>query len=245
MTAFGRDLQDAVQATFLRSAPLSLQAYEILRNAIVDLRLLPGAPLRKEELCDVWGISRTPISEALARLAEDGLVEIRPQHGTFVSRIRLDAVHEGAFVRRALESAATRRVATKMPNDVVSEIDRNLRFQAASVEAVDLPGFHRLDQEFHALICSLTGFPRVGRLVVSSRTQLDRVRFLILPTPGRLAETFQEHVAIFKVLKSRDPAAAGQAMEIHLDQTPKELDALIAERPEFFDEVSQRGRSVV
>jgi DNA-binding GntR family transcriptional regulator len=48
MTAFGRDLQDAVQATFLRSAPLSLQAYEILRNAIVDLRLLPGAPLRKE-----------------------------------------------------------------------------------------------------------------------------------------------------------------------------------------------------
>ncbi len=108
MAVGDRSLRDALQASFLRGAPLSQQVYEALRDAIVDVRVSPGALLRKEELCDLWGISRTPISEALARLAEDGPVEIRPQRGTFVSRILLDAVHEGAFVRRSLESAAIR-----------------------------------------------------------------------------------------------------------------------------------------
>jgi DNA-binding GntR family transcriptional regulator len=159
-----------------------------------------------------------------------------------VSRIALDAVHEGAFVRRALESAAVRALATRMTDDMTSQIDRNLRFQMASVRAGDITGFNRLDHEFHALLCSMTGFPRVGRLVESSRAQLDRVRFLVLPSPGRLAETVEEHLAVVEALKSADPQSAGRAIETHLDQTPKRLVALVAERPELFDNISHLKR---
>lgn len=236
MTVVDQDLRKALQgAPFSRSIPLSQQAYEVLRNAIIDLHLAPGTLLRKDQICEVLGISRTPIGEALTRLSEEGLVDILPQRGTFVSRIALESVYEGAFIRRALESAAARQLATRLTDDVISQFDRNLRFQVVSVEAGDITGFHRLDQEFHAILCNSTGFPRITRLVESSRAQLDRVRFLILPTPGRLRQTLDEHFAIFDALKSGDEQAAGQAVEVHLDQTPKRLDLLIAERPELFE----------
>ena len=74
-------------------------------------RCRPGAPLRKEEIALELGVSRAPVSEAIARLAEEGLVEVFPQHGSFVAPIRAAEVRESLFIRTALETEAMRRLA--------------------------------------------------------------------------------------------------------------------------------------
>ncbi|MGR3291059.1 MAG: GntR family transcriptional regulator, partial [Paracoccaceae bacterium] len=77
-----------------------------LKNAIFSLDYKPGEILRKGELCELLGVSRSPVSEAVAMLANDGLVNVVPQAGTFISRLSLAEICESAFMREALELAA-------------------------------------------------------------------------------------------------------------------------------------------
>lgn len=213
----------------------SSQVYAILRSAIVDLTLPPTAVIKKEEIAAQLGISRTPISEAINRLAEEGLVEIFPQHGTYVSKIRTEDVVEGAFLRRALEVETVREVALTITKEMLGELDRSLRYQKANLEADDLDAFHRLDIEFHQTICDFLGFPKVRRAIDSSRAQLDRVRKLMLTVVDRPQETYSEHVAIFEALREGSPDAAGDAMKRHLAAGIAPLHKHMKERPELFE----------
>lgn len=213
----------------------SSQVYAILRAAIIDLTLPPTAIIRKEEIAAQLGVSRTPISEAINRLAEEGLVEIFPQHGTYVSKIRTTDVVEGAFLRRALEVETVREVASRITDEMLGELDRNLRYQKANLDADDLDAFHRLDIEFHQLLCDFLGFPKIRRAIDSSRAQLDRVRKLFLTVVDRPEETYQEHVAIFEALRKGSPRAAGDAMKLHLAASLAPLEKHMKDRPEIFD----------
>lgn len=213
----------------------SSQVYAILRSAIVDLTLPPTTLIKKEEIASQLGISRTPISEAINRLAEEGLVEIFPQHGTYVSKIRTEDVVEGAFLRRALEVETTREVAQNITPEMLGELNRSLRYQKANLEADDLDAFHRLDIEFHQLICDFLGFPKVRRAIDSSRAQLDRVRKLMLAMVDRPQETYSEHVAIYEALREGSPDAAGEAMKRHLASAIAPLQRQMKERPDLFD----------
>src|SRR5215831_13005105 len=95
----------------LRDASKTDRVYALLRRRIRELTLAPGAPLRKEEIALELGVSRAPVSEAIARLAEEGLIDVFPQHGSFVAPIRATDVRESLFVRTALEVEAIRRLA--------------------------------------------------------------------------------------------------------------------------------------
>jgi GntR family transcriptional regulator, rspAB operon transcriptional repressor len=95
------------------------QVYTILRQAIISSQLAPGEAIRKELVALQLGVSRTPVSDAINRLADEGLVEIYPQTGTFVARLRLDKIETAQFVRIALETAAIRRAAERSTADIV------------------------------------------------------------------------------------------------------------------------------
>lgn len=213
----------------------SSQVYAILRSAIIDLTLPPTMVIKKEEIAAQLGISRTPISEAINRLAEEGLVEIFPQHGTYVSKIRTEDVVEGAFLRRALEVETVREVALRITSQMLNDLDRNVRYQKANLEADDLDAFHRLDIEFHQMICDFLGFAKVRRAIDSSRAQLDRVRKMMLTVVDRPKETYREHVTILEALRKGSPDAAGKAMKRHLAAGIAPLQKHMKERPELFE----------
>lgn len=206
---------------------------EALREAIVTLELTPGVVLDKAELAARFGVSRFPVSEALNRLKAEGLVEIRPQSGSTVSLIRLSDVRENMFLRRALEGETMALLAARRDHDLLVEVERNLRYQKAAMDAGDRPGFHRLDLEFHDLLVSAVGFPRVRATVEKARLALDRVR-LLLGSPRRHVLTFAEHSAIFDALRAGDADAARAAMAAHIDSVMNELDAFSVEHPEVF-----------
>src|ERR671927_178575 len=100
---------------------------DVIRDAIVRLDLPPGTAIDKAALCARLGVSRFPVSEALGRLAADGLVEVLPQRGTRVARIDLAECRQAMFIRRALEAEAMRAIAPRADAALLAALDQNLR----------------------------------------------------------------------------------------------------------------------
>lgn len=219
------------------SGTLAQKAYGSLKQAILSLILKPGEVLRKPEICEQLGVSRSPVAEALARLAGERLVDVVPQAGTFVARFSLEEIREGAFLREALELAAIEQLATTLTDRQLVELRRNIRIQDALVNDGDFTGFYQMDREMHRMLLSFTGYKRLGQLAETSWLHVDRARQLILPEPGRVQATLNEHLAILAALEARDPAAARAATRHHLRQLVTVIEPLMRTRPELFVEV--------
>lgn len=218
-----------------RGVSKAVFVYEDLRAAIVSLALKPGARVDKTEICGRLHVSRQPLAEAIARLAEERLVDVEPQKGTFIARIRLSDVAEAAFVRRALETAMVAAIAPTIEETTLARVERILGYQAAAVKAKDTEEFYVLDVRFHTMLFERLAMRRVAEVVETSRAQLERTRRLLLPTPGRNQNTLREHRAIFAALQLRDPVKAARAMGEHLDEVMAELKRFAARQPDLFE----------
>lgn len=214
--------------------PLSQRIHSALRSHILELRLKPGEILRKSALCEQLGVSRSPVSEALGKLASEGLVDIIPQSATRVSRFQMAELLEENFLREAVEVAAVALFTERRDEEQVMKLSRNLRLQKLLVEDGDVQGFFEADLEFHDLILSFLGFPNVARVAEDLTLQLRRARKLILPKPGRAGEAVAEHEAIFAAIEAGDPEAAKAAMTLHLRQLIKSIKPLEEQHPEYF-----------
>ncbi len=213
---------------------LAQRTYQALRRAILDLVFRPGEALRKAEICAALGVSRSPVAEAIARLSVEGLVDVVPQAGTYVARFSMREIREGAFLREAIELAAVEMVARTIAEDQLVLLRRNLRVQEALVADGDFAGFYTLDAALHELILSFTGFQRLPQVAATAWVHVNRARQLVLPVPGRVAETLSEHQAILAALEARDAAAARAAMRRHLGQLITFLEPLEKSHPELF-----------
>ena len=204
---------------------------DVIRDAIVRLELPPGTAIDKAALCARLGVSRFPVSEALGRLAAEGLVEVLPQRGTRVARIDLGDCRQAMFIRRALEIETMRAVAPRADAGLLAALDRNLREQQGALGADYTNRFHQLDLEMHELMLGFLGYERVKHSVEAARASLDRAR-LFMCTPARQVSTFGEHQAIVSAVKKRDPDAAATAMERHLDAVMTELLSVAERNPD-------------
>ncbi len=214
---------------------LAQRVYASLREAILSMSFRPGDIIRKPEICEALGVSRSPVSEAVARLAVEHLVRVVPQAGTYVARFSLEEIREGVFLREALELAAVERVARVITEDQLVQLRRNLRLQQALIEDMDVDGFYQTDAAMHELILSFTGFKRVAALADTSWVHVNRARQLILPASGRVQATLTEHQAILSAIEARDPKAARDATRLHLGKLIGFLEPLALSRPDLFE----------
>ncbi len=208
--------------------------YRELYDDIVTLRRAPNEPLPERDLLDHFGVSRTPLREALLRLADEGLVVIYPQVGTFVARIPMRVLYESIMIRRALEMVMVECATERHDTAFAAALDANLSSLEQARLAADLDGFHRIDSEFHRMIGDLAGLPTIMATVDTVRAQIDRYRMTTLPQPGRLARVIEEHGAIRDGLVARDPAAAARAMGVHIGQMLSEIETAGSNNPEYF-----------
>ncbi|WP_299809577.1 GntR family transcriptional regulator [uncultured Roseibium sp.] len=214
---------------------LAQRVYEALRTAILAMDLPPGTNLKKQLICEQLGVSRSPVTEAITRLAGEGLVEVVPQSGSRVTKFSMSEIHEGAFLREAIELAAVAKVAAERTEEQLSELTRNLRLQALCLEDFDEAGFYREDERMHELIFSFTGYPKLNTLAAAGWVQVNRARQLLLPMRGRAQEAYEEHKVIIDAIRDRDPEKARQAMQKHLSRLVTRLEPLIESRPDLFD----------
>ena len=212
----------------------SARVYDALRSAIITLKLQPGAQIDKAEICKRLQVSRQPLSEALARLAEERLVTVEPQKGTYVTRIRMNDVAEAAFVREALEVATVRQIAPDIDDETLDRLKLIVDYQSAAATANDNEEFYLLDTRFHSTLIARLAYHRVAEGVESARAQTERIRRLLLPTKRNL-ETIAEHKAILAELARRSADGAGDAMRVHLGNGLQQLHRFAAERPDLFE----------
>lgn len=213
---------------------LAQRVYHLIKAAILSLDFPPGANLRKAPICDRLGVSRAPVTEAIARLANEGLVDVIPQSGTHISYFSLDEIREGVFLREALEVATVAKVARDATDTQIKQLSRNMRLQELLIEDEDISGFYQADEEFHHLLMEFTGFTRLPVVAQTVSLQVSRARLLLLPSPGRILETLAEHRAIFDAIQTRDEAAAQVQMRQHLGQLLPRIEPLVAEKPNLF-----------
>jgi GntR family transcriptional regulator, rspAB operon transcriptional repressor len=227
---------DAASLTAISDLPGSLaqRVYQSLRDAILSLAVPPGAVLRKSVICEELGVSRSPVSEAIARLSSEGLVDVIPQSGTRVSRFSIDEIREAAFMREALELAAVAKVATERTPEQLAQLTRNLRLMELLAEDNDQAGFYKEDEAFHALLMEFTGFPGLATAVATISLKLKRPRILLLPSPGRSAEVIAEHRDVLDAIREGDAEKAQASLRFHLSQLVSRFDPLEKQHPEFF-----------
>lgn len=205
-----------------------------LRQSILDMSLLPGMPLLEKELTDRFGVSRTPVREALIRLAEERLVDIFPQSGTFVGRIPYAALPEAVIIRKALEAATLRLAVEKAGERDFSLLDDVMARQVAMAGLRDNAGFHAADEAFHEALATIGGHAGIWRVALQAKAQIDRCRRLALPVSGRHGQVIAEHRAIVAAMRNRDGEAARQALDHHLSVVLPDAEALRVRHPDYF-----------
>lgn len=210
--------------------------YNAIKSRILRLELCPGQSLSEPELAGEYGLSRTPVREALIRLADEGLVDIVPKSGTIVSRIPLALLPEAILVRKALEDLTTRYAAERATGSAVLQLEACLLRQQEVAEQDDYETFHMADEAFHATIAEIAGLSGIWTLVERAKMHVDRYRRLTLPQEGRMARVVAEHRLVLEAIAQRDPAAASAAMAAHLDGLEISIDMVRMSNPAFFEE---------
>lgn len=201
-----------------------------LRHEIIVLRLVPGERMSENQLAQRFGISRTPVREALFRLIGEGLIEVSPQRGTFVTRISLKSVRRARFVREAMEVAIARQGAERgLPPEALSALADVIAEQDASRDDPDR--FTRADDAFHRSLAEGIEAGDIWTVVEREKAQFDRLRFLSLPDVTPVATLISQHQNILDAVRRRDVPAAEKATREHLSEVLKVLSSLAETHP--------------
>lgn len=229
---------------FANMAPLKLdrtrqsapQVFEALRELIVSVELEPGTLLQRAELAEHFGISQTPIRDALLRLGEEQLVDIFPQHATVVSRIDLSAALQAHFLRRAIELeilAALCALPDAEHCALIERLNASLVVQQAALEPLDVSTLAVADQAFHQALYETANVGPLWALVRKQSGHVDRLRRLNLPVAGKPQAIVRDHRAIVQAIASRDAPAAAQALRQHLAGTLSFVDNIRQRYPQW------------
>ncbi len=220
-----------------RPIPFSASVYAALREQLISLKRLPGEVISEASIAESYGVSRTPVREAILRLAGEGLVEIFPQSGIFVSRIPLSALPEAIIIRRALEETTARLAAKRATASQLLALQSILERQREACATDDHDAFHEADELFHATIADVAGHPGIWALILQVKVHVDRYRRVTLPQAGRIAGAIVEHEKILAALQARNPTAAVTAIGAHLDRLLADIQATRDLNPDLFDAV--------
>ncbi len=214
-----------------RRTTTSMQIYDDLRHRIVTGALRPLQCLSENELAVSLGVSRTPIREALGKLEEESLVEIRPRFGTFVSPILPASVMSSQFVREALECTAILDAARRCTPAQGDELKAVL---AEQHRATDEDSFFTADDRLHRTLIDMAGQSAAWGVVHSAKAVIDRVRYLSLQRLTKRQSILVEHHRIVDRVIARDASGAADAMREHLRGVFVSIELSMAAHPQLF-----------
>lgn len=229
-----RDTGEIRPAVPMRRQTMGVQIHSFLRREIICGHLLPRTMLSEQELSQRFGVSRTPVREALIKLAEESLVETFPQYGSFVSPITISEVFDNQFVREAIECAAIERAIERVDEDAIRAVKRIMERQVMIEATGDEDAFFAADEQLHEFFLALAGHAQAWRVVVNAKAQLDRVRYLTMRLPMKISSVIAEHQVIVDRLIIRDRIGAVAAMRTHLRGVFRSIEILQRENSDYF-----------
>ncbi|MRS15945.1 FCD domain-containing protein [Enterobacteriaceae bacterium RIT691] len=226
----------AAESQLNPTQPVNQQIYRILRRDIVQCLIAPGTPLSEKEVSVRFDVSRQPVREAFIKLAENGLIQIRPQRGSYVNKISLSQVRNGCFVRQAIECAVVRRAAGMITDAQCYQLEQNLHQQRIAKDRQQLNDFFQLDDEFHALLSTIADCQLAWDTIENIKAAIDRVRYMSLDHVTSPDLLLRQHQEIYSALEKRDVEAVGQAMMAHLQEISESVLLIRQENRDWFSE---------
>jgi DNA-binding GntR family transcriptional regulator len=227
---------DALTTPRVRSQQAAPQVFEQLRDMILSLKLAPGTALSRSELQRQFGLSSTPVRDALMRLDEAGLVEVFPQSGTIVSLIDVPLARQAQFLRRSIEQEAVRVLAQAPDGAVVSRLRAVIDEQSSRAKENNLERFNEADLAFHKILYDAAGVPDLWALVRNRSGHIDRIRRLHLPIGGKATQIVRDHSAIVNAIAKGQPDRAQSELRDHLSRSLAFSDELRVRFPGYFKE---------
>ena len=217
----------AKPAKLERGPSLTEQAYTVLRRRIITCALEPGAEVSELDLADNLGMSKTPVREALARLALEGYVDTYPRRGYRVRSITFRDVNDVFDVRVFLEPAAAALAAARMSPATIDGIERLAQVSYAPGEGESVESFVAANREYHTAIAAASGNPRLAALVVAYLDESERFFYIGARHRDVNFETNHDHTALVDAFRRKDPPAAQRIMASHIEHTRSGLTANI------------------
>ncbi|MGY9048556.1 hypothetical protein P775_23530 [Puniceibacterium antarcticum] len=222
--------------TVIKKISASQQIHDILRDRIVSLELAPGQYLSRAEISEAYGVSQTPVREAMQRLEEEGLLLIWPQSKTEVSPIDVAHAQETQFLRLSLELEVVRRLSRMTDRCFAADLEATVARQGRATDSEDFGAFRALDQAFHRDLCRLVGVEALWGLITARSGHIDRLRNLNLPDPGKLLSIMSCHRRLVEAIKAGDVQTAQDVVREHLSGTLAQVEYIRRRHPNFFQD---------
>lgn len=195
---------------------LNHNIYEVVRRMIGIEPLVPGARIDEQAIAARLGVSRTPLRDAITRLASEGLIEQRPYRGSFVRELSARQIDDLYETRQVLEGLAARRAVVHATDDELAELAGILEETRQALDDHDLEGYAAADERFHSMVAQLSRNESLIQSLERLRAQVQLVRVAANQDPALAERTAQERPRILAALRNRDPVAAATLMEEHI-----------------------------
>ncbi len=197
---------------------LSTKVYRILKSSIIKGNLKPGEKLSESKIAEQLGVSRTPVREAIQKIAAEGFVKMEPNLGIIVIDFSLKELKEVLDTRRVLEGFAASVAAEKINQEEI------IRKMSNCICKNDVVAYSNLNAEFHGLILNACGNKRMMKICSSLSDSEHRFKIRSLRNnPGRLKYSLKEHQEIVETLKRRDAEQADRLSKIHIENVLKNI----------------------
>ena len=200
-----------------------------LRHLIVEGDLAPGAKVPEKQLCERFGVSRTPLREALKVLASEGLVQLRPNRGAVVSRLTMEDLEETFPVMGALEALSGELACERISDREIAAVREAHEKMVEHYEQGELAPYFRLNQEIHERILQAAGNPTLTSLHRGLTGRVRRARYMANMSPERWARAVAEHEEILSALEARDGARLSRILKDHLANKFETVQAALVE----------------
>ena len=210
------------------------EVHQRLRDAILAVRFLPGQALSENEIVEMLHVSRTPVREALQRLANEGLIHVVPQVGTFVARMDLARVREALFMREAIECAALARVPSKLGKDDLKALQAIVADHRRAARAENPALIFAADDAFHRALLDLAGVPGVWRYVREAREMHRRVRALSHAEYDSARRSVAQHAGVVAELAAGRKSVATELLREHIRMNAGFAEDIARKHPEYF-----------
>ena len=196
-------------------------AYRVLYQNIMTLKMPPGTAMSEQELSGILQVSRTPVREALIRLAQRGLLEVLPQRGTFVSKIHTEQLAEFRFFRVTLERAILELACQDFPDPWRTKLEFCIFEQGKFVSNGNAESFFKSDNTLHSLLYEGCGKPNIWQVVQDSNLDYARARVLNI-SDGYAAEQmellYEQHKGIAQAVFYNNVKGAQDIMTKHINK---------------------------
>lgn len=201
----------------LQRADLVEQVYQRIKDAILQGALEPLAPLRQEELAEMLGVSRQPVSHALMLLEHDGLLVDHGKKGKMVAPIDANQLLALYQVRSALDSLAARLAAERVDADGADQLRAVIKVGRDAETARDAIALAQADMQFHRLLYTLSGNPEIARVADTSWTHMVRSMHRVLEDPSLYTHIWDQHSQIAEAIIQHEPDRAAQLSAHHAE----------------------------